>query len=212
MPLAILCLLQITQAIASKFLLLSHHLLTLLRRMTFDSPSSLETTPLTFASVCALYPNMQTKHIGGGHIAYAHPCDDDGHLLITDICGRNLPHAEATEVLVARYARNNDPIGPEVTLSTSKLKEWIDATLDGARSPRSVADYFSKLLGASIEDDTLCTLSIHSGCGRDCVAAIDAGARLIAHIRMAKGTKRGTPELEDVIGIVRTITHTYRRG
>lgn len=209
---AIFCLLQITQAIAGKFLLLSRHLLVLLRRRTVDSRGSLENTPSTFAGVCALYPNLRAWHIGGGYLAYAHPCDDDGHLLITDHSGRHIPHAEATEVLVARYAKSDDPIGPTVTIPTSKLKGWIDTTLDRARSPRSVADYFSKLLGASIDDDTLCTLNIHSGCGRDCVAAIDAGARLIAHIRMAMGTKRGTPELEDVVEIVRTITHIYRRG
>lgn len=209
---AIVCLLQITHAIVGRFLVLSHHLIALLRRSTSDSPSSQENTRSTFARVWALYPNLKTRHIGGGHFAYAHPCDDDGRLVITDYSGLHLPHPDATEVLVARYARNDDPIGPEVRIPTSKLQEWIDTTLDRARNPRSVGDYFSRLLGAGTNDYILCDLSINSGCGRDCMAAIDAGARLIAHVRMAMGTKRGTPELEEVIEIVRTITHTYLRA
>ena len=216
---------QATQSITTKFLLLACYLLAPFRRMSHASRNSslLDEThqaPPAFACIRALYPRLETWHTGGGCLQYVHPCNDDGHLVIRDASGFHIPHAEATDVRVCRFAKNGDPIGPAVTILTSELKQWIDTALDRARNPRSVADYFSKLLGAGVYDDTLCSLGIASACGRDCVEVIDAGARLIAHIRMALGTHgelhrttgrfKRTPEPE-VVEIVRTITRIYSR-
>ena len=216
---------QVTQSITSKFLLLYCYLLAPIRQSPLASYNSCpldetDRAPPSFACVLALYPNFEIWLFGFGRLAYVHPCNDGGHLVIRDASGLHVPHAEATVVQARRFAKNGDPIGPWVTIQTSELKRWIDTALDRARNPRSVADYFSKLLGAGVYDDTLCTLGIASACGRDCVDAIDAGARLIAHIRMALGTHgelhpntgrfRRTPEPE-VVEIVRTITRFYSR-
>ena len=176
----------------------------------------------TFGCVRRIYPNLEIWPTGDGCLAYAHPCDDDGRLLISDSHGTYLPNDWAIDVLIGRYGKNGDTVEPPVMVSTSELQGRIDAALERARRPRSVADYCSKRLGAGLDDDTLCTLSIDSACGQDCVHAIDAGAELIAHVRMAMGTVEDdvgavtgrsvrTPE-PVVIEIVRRIVGIYWRG
>jgi len=184
-------------------------------------PAEGSKTAHTMRSIQATYPNLQTWQTGGGCLAYAHLCDDGGHLLITDSGGLNLPEAGDTEVLVGRYAKNGDVVEPATMVSVAELETWIDAALARARSPECVADYFSAKLGEGANDGTLRTLPIDSDCGQDCIEAIDAALGLIIHIRMAMGNDgevedaskevRRTPE-PDVIDVVRKVVSIYWRG
>lgn len=64
----------------------------------------------------------------------------------------------------------------------------------------NVYDYFTEKLGMTPPDSTLRDLDVLDGCGRDCVAAIDAAAVFIKHVAAAFG------EEDDMVEEIRLMT------
>lgn len=70
---------------------------------------------------------------------------------------------------------------------TNKNKPAVAAALAAHQVNQlaSVGAYFANTLNEPTEDETLWELPQDSGCGKDCVAAIDAAAAFLVHIKVA---------------------------
>jgi hypothetical protein len=182
-----------------------------LRAMRSASGNPQRTVVTTLEGVRSRYLSMWESHIGGGAFALRLEYEGDSYLLITATGMPQVPADDATEVDISRHAKNGDCVEIAQRLPVAELQEWIDATLNRASSPQNIADYFVKVLGANHIDDSLLQLPIDSPCGIDCIAAIEATAALLKHVRAGYGTDR-----EDLVAralqIARELIAVYWHG
>jgi hypothetical protein len=164
---------------------------------------------VTIAQIRGRYPTMEVWHSGSGCYALRLVCHGGGYLLITECEDAQIPADDATEVDVGRYSENGDILEDADTIKIEALEQWIDTALSRASNP-NVADYFVMKLGVAHGDESLTTVPLDSGCGKECVKAIDAAAALNEHIRAGFGYERLA--LSFVVHIARQVVGVYWRG
>lgn len=122
---------------------------------------------------------------------------------VADSLAGNPPHA---------YEAGGDAEGEPVCLQCDQPESFPIHQVD---AEESVAAYYERKLGHPLLDDHVPAASSHmlaadfwttTGCGQDCVNAIDAGAALLAQVRRGFGSDR--PSL--VAGIQDTVTEVIQ--
>jgi hypothetical protein len=164
--------------------------------------------PRTVSAVRAVRPNLEHWHTGGGCTALRHDRDDGGYVMITEHDDAHIPSDDETLIACGIYDKEGYEVRTDI-IPPALLDEWLDNALRdrAANTATNVYDYFYAQLGLVPVDDTLRELPVDSGCGADCVAAIDAASSLLHHARTAGGDT-ATP----IINATSDIVRIYWRG
>jgi hypothetical protein len=83
-----------------------------------------------------------------------------------------------------------------------------------AKKPEQVHVYFKRKLGELTDSSRHwkpVNIPVDSPCGKECVAAIDAGAELIRHLRAAFGEQSGG-DRQQIIDMVDNVCEVYICG
>lgn len=95
-------------------------------------------------------------------------------------------------------------------LSIGEALEYTFKKLARVNAPNSVYAYYWEKLMDDPGDESLAELPVESECGKDCVAAIDAAAALLKHVRGAFGLDGYRQRI--VLATVRDVVVCFWRG